>query len=140
MVGNTSQFQNVTPYNTEEHVTVGNEEGLNITTLVLLIFLVPILHHSIYHLSFMFHNSRLHQLCKDNNCLTIFYASGFCIQDKRTKTILLRGKCNQGLYPIHVAANHSSAVSPWNSSTPASTAYIGQQIFFVALEVRSSHQ
>lgn len=72
MVGNTSQFQNVTPYNTEEHVTVGNEEGLNITNLVgttnlscanstslNLPFFFFGRNHSIYHMSFMFHNSRL---------------------------------------------------------------------------------
>ncbi|KAL6292302.1 hypothetical protein ACE6H2_000444 [Prunus campanulata] len=53
-----------------------------------------------------------------------------------------QGQSNQGLNPIHVAANHSSVISPWNSSTPASYCvyWSANKVFFVASEVRSSLQ
>lgn len=70
----------------------------------------------------------VNQLCQDNNCSVIFYQFGFCIQDKATNQVLLRGRSNKGIYPI------PSAVSPVNSSSLAegsfspATAYVGQQI------------
>lgn len=38
-----------------------------------------------------------------------------------------------------MAANHSSVISPWNSPTPASTAYIGKQIKYSLWHQRLGH-
>lgn len=81
-------------------MTVGNREGLAINHIG---------HAAILALNFLlfFHVPQLkanllsvHQLCKNNNYLISYDASGFCIQDRLTNQVLLRGKNNNGLYLI----------------------------------------
>lgn len=42
----------------------------------------------------------VYTLCKDNNCYVILDEFAFWVHDKATKTILMRGKSNGGLYYI----------------------------------------
>lgn len=58
----------------------------------------------------------VHQFSKDNNCVFVFYASGFRIQDRKSGKTLLQGSSKNGLYTF------PSVISP---STHA-TALIGE--------------
>ncbi|CAL9008157.1 unnamed protein product [Prunus brigantina] len=100
MVSTLDHLNNVAACDSAENVTVGNGEGLQIChigTAKLSSLSLP----SVFHVPHLTANLlSMHQLCKDNNCNIIFDVSGFYIQDKLTKKILLQGKSSQGLYPI----------------------------------------
>ena len=55
----------------------------------------------------------VYQLCKDNRCRFICDDVSFWVQDKFTGTILLKGLCKAGYYPIpfHINQKSSSASS-----------------------------
>lgn len=60
------------------------------------------------------------KLCLDNNCLVVFDADNFFIQDKSSDTILFHGPSVNGLYPIP---------STMPSSISASVANVGSKKF-----------
>ncbi|CAL2254172.1 unnamed protein product [Prunus armeniaca] len=127
MVGDVSQLQNVTPCVTEENVTVGNGEGLNI--LHIGTSNIPgatsrLTMPSVFHVPQLKANLlSVHQLCKDNNCYIVFDVSGFLIQDRVTHQVLLKGKSDHGLYPIPLLPR-----SPISSISSMHKAYVGQKI------------
>ncbi|CAL8176000.1 unnamed protein product [Prunus armeniaca] len=110
MVSTLDHLNNVAACDSAENVTVGNGEGLQIRhigTAKLSSLTLP----SVFHVPHLTANLlSVHQLCKDNNCNIIFDVSGFYIQDKLTKKILLQGKSSQGLYPIPVSLQSSVSV------------------------------
>ncbi|KAI5319029.1 hypothetical protein L3X38_038737 [Prunus dulcis] len=130
MVGDASQLHNLTSCDVPENVTVGNGEGLAIlnlgTTSISCANTRSLSLPSVFHVPKLKANLlSVHQLCRDNNCLITFDVSGFCIQDKLTKQIVLQGKSNHGLYHIPLAPSvlkHASCLSS------APVAYLGQQI------------
>ncbi|CAL9014239.1 unnamed protein product [Prunus brigantina] len=131
MVGNSSQLDHVTPCNVDENVTVGNGAGLTIQNLGTAT--ISCAQSNSLHLPSVLHVPKLkanllsvHQLCKDNNCFITFDVSGFYIQDKIIKAILLQGKSNQGLYLIPLSASQRSRGVSSISSTPV--AYLGQHV------------
>ncbi|KAI5343142.1 hypothetical protein L3X38_011018 [Prunus dulcis] len=131
MVGNASQLHNITSCDVLENVTVGNGEGLEIlnlgTTSISCANTRSLSLPSVFHVPKLKANLlSVHQLCKDNNFLFTFDASGFCIQDKLTKKIVLQGKSNQGLY--HVPLATSSVLNHASCFSSAPVAYLGQQI------------
>ncbi|CAL2231319.1 unnamed protein product [Prunus armeniaca] len=101
MVSDVSRLNNATHCDSIKQVTVGNGEGLAINHIghaaissclkLPIIFHVPQLKANLL---------SVHQLCKNNICLITFDASSFCIQDRLTNQVLLRGKNNNGLYLI----------------------------------------
>ncbi|KAI5314222.1 hypothetical protein L3X38_043398 [Prunus dulcis] len=127
MVGDVSHLQNMTPCVTEENVTVGNGEGLNILhigTSNLSCATSRLTMPSVFHVPQLKANLlSVHQLCKDNKCYIVFDVSGFLIQDKVTHQVLLKGNSDHGLYPIPLLPQ--STISLISSLHKA---YIGQQI------------
>ncbi|BBH08832.1 hypothetical protein Prudu_021148 [Prunus dulcis] len=109
MVSDISSLTHVAPCESTEQVIVGNGEGLKIKhigTTAIACDSTSLRMPSVFHVPQLSANLlSVHQLCNDNNCVISFDASGFVIQDRVTKTILLQGRSNNGLYPI------SSAVS-----------------------------
>ncbi|KAI5335957.1 hypothetical protein L3X38_026091 [Prunus dulcis] len=104
MVADVSSLHHVTPCESAEQVTVGNGEGLKIQNIGTTSLSC---NSSSLHMPSVFHVPKLsanllsvNQLFKDNQCLICFDASGFYIQDKHTKTILLQGLSHNGIYPI----------------------------------------
>ncbi|KAI5353156.1 hypothetical protein L3X38_006049 [Prunus dulcis] len=131
MVGNSSQLDHVTPCNVDENVTVGNGAGLTIKNLGTAT--ISCAQSTSLHLPSVLHVPKLkanllsvHQLFKDDNCFITFDVSGFYIQDKITKAILLQGKSNQGLYPIPLSSSQRSRGVSSISSAPV--AYLGQHV------------
>ncbi|KAL6269518.1 hypothetical protein ACE6H2_026429 [Prunus campanulata] len=132
MVSNLDHLNNAAACDSAENVTVGNGEGLQIRhigTAKLSSLTLP----SVFHVPHLTANLlSVHQLCKDNNCNIIFDVSGFYIQDKLTKQILLQGKSSQGLYPIPVSLQSSafvpSPIQHSQQSVSPSVAFLGQQV------------
>ncbi|CAL2245419.1 unnamed protein product [Prunus armeniaca] len=132
MVSTLDHLNNVVACDSAENVTVGNGEGLQIRhigTAKLSSLTLP----SVFYVPHLTANLlSVHQLCKDNNCNIIFDVSGFYIQDKLTKKIMLQGKSSQGLYPIPVSLQSSVSVpSPIQHSQRSmspSVAFLGQQV------------
>lgn len=96
---NLQQFQ---PYQGYEQVQVGNGSSLPISHIGK--SLLPTPHYS-FHLSNLLHvptiSSNLlfvHQLTKDHNCLVIFDANTFVIQDKCMNKVLHKGVNVNGPY------------------------------------------
>ncbi|CAL9022249.1 unnamed protein product [Prunus brigantina] len=104
MVSDISSLNHVAPCESTEQVIVGNGEGLQIKhigTTAIACASTSLKMPSVFHVPQLSANLlSVHQLCKDNNCVISFDASGFVIQDRVTKTILLKGRSNNGLYPI----------------------------------------
>lgn len=75
----------------------------------------------------------VNQLCKDNHCIISFDSAGFCIQDKTTKVILLKGSSRNGLYPIPCKVPYAR----FSFSSP--TAYLGQRVSFTTWHQRLGH-
>lgn len=59
----------------------------------------------------------VHQFTKDNDCVFVFYASGFRIQDKMLGRTLFQGSSKNGLYPFNNSISSSSPV-----------AFVGKQV------------
>ncbi|BBG96882.1 hypothetical protein Prudu_005830, partial [Prunus dulcis] len=109
MVSDISSLTHVAPCESTEQVIVGNGEGLKIKhigTTAIACASTSLRMPSVFHVPQLSANLlSVHQLCKDNNCVISFDASGFVIQDRVTKTILLQGRSNNGLYPIPSAVS-----------------------------------
>ncbi|CAL2255540.1 unnamed protein product [Prunus armeniaca] len=109
MVSDISSLNHVAPCESTEQVIVGNGEGLKIKhigTTAISCASTSLKLQSVFHVPQLSANLlSVHQLCKDNNCVISFDASGFVIQDRVTKTILLKGRSNNGLYPIPSAVS-----------------------------------
>ncbi|CAL2264035.1 unnamed protein product [Prunus armeniaca] len=104
MVADVSTLHDVTSCDSTDQVTVGNGEGLNITnigTTALSCASISLKMPSVFHVPKLSANLlSVNQLCKDNHCIISFDSAGFCIQDKTTKAILIKGSSHNGLYPI----------------------------------------
>ncbi|CAL8153025.1 unnamed protein product [Prunus armeniaca] len=104
MVSDISSLNHVAPCESIEQVIVGNGEGLKIKhigTTAIACASTSIKMPSVFHVPQLSANLLfVHHLCKDHNCVISFDASGFVIQDRVTKTILLKGQSNNGLYHI----------------------------------------
>ncbi|CAL2255962.1 unnamed protein product [Prunus armeniaca] len=104
MVSDISSLNHVAPCESTEQVIVGNGEGLKIKhigTTAIACASTSLKMPSVFHVPQLSVNLLfVHQLCKDNNCVISFDAFGFVIQDRVTKTILLKGRSNNGLYHI----------------------------------------
>jgi hypothetical protein len=46
----------------------------------------------------------IHRLTSDNSVVLELHPTFFLVKDQQTRTILLKGRCTEGLYPIPVAA------------------------------------
>lgn len=101
MVQNVSQLDSVIPCSTTDQVTVSNGAGLPIAHVG---HAHPHSASSDLHLKNVFHvphlTANLLSVHTIMRVLSFFYQSGFCIQDKATKKVLLQGKSRDGLYPI----------------------------------------
>lgn len=113
-------------YHGLEKVSVGNGAGLQISHIGSNSITTPSTH---FHLNNMLcvpnistNLISVHRFANDNNCMYIFYASGFCIKDKATRKMLFRGQSENGLYPFPIRKlyTHSNKVGP--------AAYVGERV------------
>lgn len=101
MVSDVSRLNNATHIDSVKQTTVGNGESLAINHISHAAISSYLKLPTIFHVPQLKANLlSVHQLCKNNNCLISFDASGFCIQDRLTNQVLLRGKNNNCLYLI----------------------------------------
>ncbi|KAJ0041944.1 hypothetical protein Pint_18126 [Pistacia integerrima] len=103
---NLEQLTLAQPYTGQEHVAVGNGQGLNIKNTGSIV-----LHNPAYSLklSHVLHCPQasanllfINQFCLDNNCFFILTASHYFIKDNRMGGTLLEGQSSGGLYPINL--------------------------------------
>ncbi|KAI5317587.1 hypothetical protein L3X38_037294 [Prunus dulcis] len=137
MVADVSTLHDVTPCEFTDQVTVGNGEGLNITnigTTALSCASTSLKMPSVFHVPKLSANLLfVNQLCRDNHCIISFDSTGFCIQDKTTKAILLKGSSRNGLYPIPCKVQSAQFLF----SSP--TAYLGQHVGSTTWHQRLGH-
>ena len=63
----------------------------------------------------------VHRFALDNNVLIIFYPYSFVIKDLATRKVILRGKCEGGLYPLISSSSSSwSNKQAWSVTKPSS--------------------
>uniref|UniRef100_A0A8R7QX45 GAG-pre-integrase domain-containing protein n=1 Tax=Triticum urartu TaxID=4572 RepID=A0A8R7QX45_TRIUA len=63
----------------------------------------------------------VHRFTLDNNVLIIFYPYSFVIKDLATRRVILRGRCEGGLYPITSSSSSSeSNKQAWSVTKPSS--------------------
>lgn len=107
-------------YHGIDKVAIGNGQGLQILNSICSIVRTP---STVFQLNNILHVPDIatnllsvHRFSKDNNCIFVFYVSGFQIQDRKSGKTLFPGSSKNGLYPF------PSVISP---STQA-TALIGE--------------
>lgn len=106
-------------YQGKDQVTVGNGRGLNVShTGSSILHLSPPTSFKLNKALCVPHIATnlllVNQFSKDNNCLFIFDAHGFSIQDRTTRRTLFRGLSKNGLYPF-----------PTFNTTPSIAALLG---------------
>ena len=63
----------------------------------------------------------VHRFTLDNNVLIILYPYSFVIKDLATRRVILRGRCEGGLYPITSSSSSSrSNKQAWSVTKPSS--------------------
>jgi hypothetical protein len=90
-------------YNGHEQVRVGNGQTLNIAHIVTSNLLDKhnlCLPHMLHVLKLTKNLIYVHKLAHDNNAVLEFHYDLFCVKDKATGAILVRGKSRDGLYPL----------------------------------------
>ncbi|MDV3146689.1 MAG: reverse transcriptase domain-containing protein, partial [Sweet potato little leaf phytoplasma] len=116
MTPDASSLCNLMPYHGGEQVTIGNGKHLPITHIgSSSIFSVskPILLNSVlYTPSLTKKLVSVAKLCKDNKAYVEFYSSFFLVKDLQSKTILLQGTLENGLYKFSPSVSLVSSVSP----------------------------
>ncbi|CAL8157377.1 unnamed protein product [Prunus armeniaca] len=104
MTSDLSQLSLATPFSGSDTITTAGGSGLSISNIGSSILDVPpcsLQLKQVLHVPKLSqHLLSIHRLCKDNNCRFICDAFGFWIQDKITGSVLLKGLCRAGLYPI----------------------------------------
>lgn len=104
MTSDLSHLHLITFFSGKYTVTTADGIGLPIShigTSSLSVFQCSLRLNEVLHVPQISHNLlSVHRLCKNNNCRFICDAFGFWSQDNTTGTILLKGLCKAGLYPI----------------------------------------
>lgn len=92
------------PYHDNQSIIVGNGKELEIQHMGSGIHPTPtqkFFLHNILHVPDIASNLiSVYHLTKDNDCSILFNAYGFVIQDNTLKRILLKGPCNNDMYPL----------------------------------------
>lgn len=126
----TSDLRNLTitqPYNSDNHITIGNVTGLKIAHtgtsyikhadhILRLNLVLHVPHLAMNLLSFT-------KLCKDNKCFITLHEHNIVLQDKVSKTILYQGKSSEeGLFLFktpHISTLPSLSHSAFIDASPS---------------------
>ncbi|CAL8167719.1 unnamed protein product [Prunus armeniaca] len=73
----------------------------------------------------------VYKLCHDNNCMVTFDDAGYCVQDKATRAVLLKGRSSKGLYHFPKSLPFTFVSSP--------TPFLGQKINHIMWHQRLGH-
>lgn len=124
-------------YNGEDVITVANGQGVPVTQTG---FGTLPTSQSASHLSKLLCVPQLStnlltvsQCCIDNNCIFIFYAEWFSIQDKATWEILYKGRSKDCLYPISSISPLSTVSASGLVSSNSSTSNVCASVFVSSL-------
>lgn len=121
------------PYNGSDQVQVGNRQGLNIfytsSSLLYSFSKALFLNNILYVIEIKKNLLSVHQFTKDNNVYFEFYPSLFDVKDPSSDTILLQGKRDNGLYPLHALSLVSNFL----------ITYVGERVFVAQWHARLGH-